>query len=264
MSSIAVNGEEARVKHLLELFLSKSSPAAKCVVIFVHQFRFIHLAEFFCRAARFAELLSHYRDVELRNADEEIGDEQVTVVAGEISEVANYMELKSDVLFYKDVPVMLASNPNLLPELERKEIISKQRQQSKIDTDIFHEQRCTNLIHDKSLQQDVCNGTGIEPLQHEDAFAMSRCLEIVKEVTEKGKVVVAKMNAGSGGTGIKFFTPGQTEKEFETRLLDMGKSVCSKYGENAMSTMYPVRFFEFAKSKELVIADKGSFVGYAY
>ena len=127
MSSIAVNGDEARVKHLLELFLSKSSPAAKCVVIFVHQFRFIHLAEFFCRAARFAELLSHYRDVELRNADEEIGDEQVTVVAGEISEVANYMELKSDVLFYKDVPVMLASNPNLLPELERKEIISKQR-----------------------------------------------------------------------------------------------------------------------------------------
>ena len=41
------------------------------------------------------------------------------------------------------------------------------------------------------------------------------------------------------------------------KLLAMEKAACEKYGANAKSTMYPVRFFEFAKAKEVMIDGNG-------
>lgn len=255
LSSTAVNGDNARAKHLTEIFLSKVAPEKKCVVLFVHQFRFIHLGEFFCRAARFAEYVSEHRSVALRNVDEEIGSELLTVIAGEISEVAKQITCVGEEMFYKGVPVVLASNPNLLPELQRNNSLNGAA--GKIETEIFHEQNCTMLIHDKAMQQTVCNGSGILPLLCEDAFSLQDCIGVIERAAQNEKVVVAKMNAGSGGTGIEFFTPWMAQQEAKEKLLAMEKSVCEKYGANAKSTMYPVRFFEFAKAKEVMIDGSG-------
>lgn len=255
LSSTAVNGDNARAKHLTEIFLSKVAPEKKCVVLFVHQFRFIHLGEFFCRAARFAEYVSEHRSVSLRNVDEEIGSELVTVIAGEISEVAKQITCVGAEMFYKGVPVALASNPNLLPELQRNNSLNGAARI--IKTEIFHEQNCTMLIHDKAMQQTVCNGSGILPLHCEDAFSLQDCIGIIERAAQNKQVVVAKMNAGSGGTGIEFFTPWMSQQEAKEKLLSMEKSVCEKYGANAKATMYPVRFFEFAKAKEVLIDGNG-------
>jgi hypothetical protein len=255
LSSTAVNGDNARVKHLTEIFLSKVTPEKKCVVLFVHQFRFIHLGEFFCRAARFAEYVSEYRTVALHNVDEEIGIELVTVIAGEISEVAKHITCVGEEMFYKGVPVVLASNPNLLPELQRNNSLNGAAR--KIETEIFHEQNCTMLILDKAMQQTVCNGSGILPLLCEDAFSLQDCIGVIERAAQNKRVIVAKMNAGSGGTGIEFFTTWMSQQEAKEKLLAMEKSVCEKYGTNAKSTMYPVRFFEFAKAKEVMIDGSG-------
>lgn len=255
LSSTAVNGDNARAKHLTEIYLSKVDPKKKCVVLFVHQFRFIHLGEFFCRAARFAEYVSEYRSVALRNVDEETGNELVTVIAGEISEVAKQITCVGAEMLYKGVPVVLASNPNLLPELQRNKSLNGAAR--KIETEIFHEQNCTMLIHDKAMQQTVCNGSGILPLLCEDALSLQDCIGVIERAARNKKVVVAKMNAGSGGTGIEFFTPWMAQQEAKEKLLAMEKAVCEKYGTNAKSTMYPVRFFEFAKAKEVMIDGNG-------
>ncbi|HEX5554271.1 MAG TPA: hypothetical protein VFX43_13585 [Chitinophagaceae bacterium] len=255
LSSTAVNGDNARVKHLTEIFLSKGVPGKKCVVLFVHQFRFIHLGEFFCRAARFSEYLSEQRNVALRNVDEEIGNEEVTVVAGEISEVAKEITCTAEEMLYKGVPVALASNPNLLPELVRNHCLNVAME--KVIIGIFHEQSCTALIHDKTLQQTVCNGSGILRLNCDDAFLLPECMTVVEKAAKDNRVVVAKMNAGSGGTGVEFFTPWMSQSEVSQKLSAMEKTVIDKYGVNATATMYPVRFFEFAKAKEAMINGKG-------
>lgn len=255
LSSTSVNGDEARVKHLTEIFFSKKVSERKCVVIFVHQKHFIHLGEFFCRAARFAEYISESSSVALRSVDEGIGTELVTVIAGEISEVAKQITCVGEEMLYKGVPVVLASNPNLLPELRRNRMLNGAAR--KIETELFHEQNCTMLIHDKAMQQTVCNGSGILPLFCEDAFSLQDCIDVVERATQNQKVVVAKMNAGSGGTGIEFFTPWISKTEAEEKLIAMENAVCEKYGANAKSTMYPIRFFEFAKAKEIIIDGNG-------
>ncbi|WP_111682843.1 hypothetical protein [Winogradskyella tangerina] len=253
LSSTAHLGDEKRAQHLVDVFNTKDN-SEKCAVIFTHQFRFIHLGEFFCRAAKFTDYLSQDKDAILRSCDEKIGNEQVTVVAGEIKEVAAHITCNGHQLLYKGITVRLISNPNLLPELKRMGVAHELLET--IGKEIVHEQSCVALIHDKSLQQTMCLGTGIAPLKCVEAKSREECVDILSKARVMEQVLVGKMNAGSGGTGIEFFTPQMSDENINETLDQLENAVIRKYGPESVHTMFPIRFFEFAKAKGLNIEGK--------
>jgi hypothetical protein len=252
LSSTALGGETARLDHLLQLFLSKPVPG-KAVILFAHQYKFIHLSEFFNRSALFAQNLSAYHDVELIGANETPKPLGISVVAGNINDLAKHISAPQSTPMYYGYPIMLASNANLLPELERLNILQQDRQDHPFDQIIFQEQGCTSLIHDKSLQQECAVTTGIVPVRFRNATDVEMCYTVLKQYSLQNKIAVAKMNAGSGGAGIDFFEPNLSSVQIEEKLIKLVDNVRQKYSSDADRTMFPIRFFEFVKAKPLII-----------
>jgi hypothetical protein len=149
---------------------------------------------------------------------------------------------------FKKRPVVFACNPNLLPELARRDIISPAGDWYDLDTKFYHENICTPLIHDKGKQQDVGRGTGITPLAHEIANNEDECVQVIKRFHARRQVAVGKMNAGSGGTGIEFFPPNVSDDETGIRLQNLFDTAKEKYGDDYLKTIFPIRFFQFARS----------------
>jgi len=229
-------------------FIGKKKPSGSVVVLLAYQSTLIHIGEFFGRAGIFAEQVSELHSVRLCNTDENLGDEEISIVCGSIDKLAGYITFKNGKLYYKHRPVVFAANTNLLPELARRGIITKKNDWYDFETKFYHENICAPLVHDKGKQQDVARGTGITPLFHEQANNVEECYTIIKKFHEMGLVAVGKMNAGSGGTGIEFFPSTIPTEELKARLDNLFDSAKKKYGNDSLKTIFPIRFFQFVRS----------------
>lgn len=248
LTSAIRSKDDKRARHMTLSFTSKKKPAGSVIALLAYQSTLIHMAEYFGRAGIFAEQLSELHSVRLCNTEENLGDEEVSVVCGTINNLANFITYKDKKLYFKHRPVVFACNPNLLPELARRDIIKIKNDWYCFNTDFYHENICTQLVHDKGKQQDVASGTGITPLVYETAYNEQECYEVINKFHKLGLVPVGKMNAGSGGTGIEFFPPTVSKKENKRRLNNLFDSVKKKYGEESYKTIFPIRFFQFARS----------------
>lgn len=246
LSSTIALGDQLRARHMAFAFATKPRPAGSVVAILCHQAGFLHLGEFFVRAELFNAELAQRHDSMLRGVGEELGEEEVSVVCGSTADIADLLERKDGKLFYKGRPVVFASNPNVLPEAARRGRIENNDGAYDIAVDIFHEGASTPVIHDKALQQELAAGTGILPLEWRLVENRDGWLAAVEWFQRRGMPCVAKMHAGSGGTGIELVTPEMGQGKALAvldRLLDSARNA---YGDKAEETAFPVALFEFA------------------
>jgi len=135
---------------------------------------------------------------------------------------------------------VFAINPNLLPELGRRNIVPYRRGQAEIDASaLFHEGKLLWLAHDKSAQQDIAVGTGVTPIRHAAAMSREECLEVVKAFHREGLAAVLKMNAGSGGTGIRFCPPWFDDNAISKEIDQLVLEASEKYGKMRSRHYFP-------------------------
>lgn len=248
LSSCGV-GDDDRARHMAQAFEHRVSPGVSVVALLAFQPGFIHLPEWFSRAAAFAQHLSLRRSVELRAWDEEPGHEEVAVICGAIPELAALIEVRDSRFFVHGREVVFMTNPNILPELVRLGKIARQGTGYACDLRAFHEGTASALAHDKGFQQDLARGTSIKPLAWREAVNFECALEALDWFADRGMVAMAKMNAGSGGAGIQPFTPDLSRGTRAQSLDKLVHSARDKHGPAADETLYPIRIFEFAKAK---------------
>lgn len=248
LSSSIVGRDDRRSRHMHMSYISRKTPQGQAVCLLTHQKALIHFAEFYLRAGNFARLLAEDQNVHLRDSSEELGDEEITVVVGAITDIAPMVTKEGDSLFYKGRPVGFASNPNLLAELVRLGTLSVQSRGYDIDDSIFHEGQCVPLVHDKGLQQMITENTNITPLRWSEGHDIDSCMRVIENFRADRIVTVGKMNAGSGGAGIQIFTPEMDMEQSRKTMISLVESAHSKHGSGVNRTLFPVRFFEFAQS----------------
>jgi hypothetical protein len=256
LTSVVFGNEETRAKHMALAFESKPKPRKPFVALLAFKPGFAHVSEFFARASTFAQVISRNYETRLCLIDEDLGSEDVAIICGAITEIANQIQRKGRSLFIKGRQVVFACNPNLLPELTRRSIISHNKGRYDIDTSFFHENELVALIHDKAAQQNIAEGAGINPLFHAEAWNFNECLAVIKDFHSKGRVAVGKMNAGSGGAGIEFFPPSLSNHAIHLKLNSLIQSAEKEYGRGISATIFPIRFFEFARSTNFILNGK--------
>lgn len=248
------DNDVARSRHMWTTF-SQKPPTQSAVVILPFKPGFMHLPEFFGRATAFASLISRQRSTAMRSAEEDLGAEDVSVVCGSIPVIAAHMHACEDELYYRNRIISFACNPNILAEIKRREVIHFDAEIYRIGEELFHDGPFVRLIHDKGMQQDIADGTGITPLYHEEAQTIDDAFNVIQRFHQRGLVAVGKINAGSGGAGISFFPTGQPVAETKKELSAMIASALQHYGKGAERTLFPLRFFEFARSTDFALAD---------
>jgi hypothetical protein len=257
--STALEGtDDRRAFHAFHAYMAKPRIAEPLSVVLAHQPGFLHIAEFYGRARLVADRIADTCSAAVRGADEELGDEAIAVVCDAIPRLAGHIVEEDGVLKFRGRRIALLANPNLLPELARLGKIQRQGNWYALDTSFCHEGPCAPLVHDKGAQQDVCVGTGFTSLVWREAYNAAECFDCVKWFQANGMVAVGKMNAGSGGAGIEFFTTDASDDEIRHRLDALFTSVFQKHGANeASTTMFPIRFFEFGQSTSYDMYGKG-------
>lgn len=248
LSSLTADGDEARAAHMAAAFEAKNKENKNGVALLGHQSGFLHIPEFFNRAGRFAERLEMRWNLELRDANERLGGECLTVIAGPLDLIASRCTESDGRLFYDGRSVLFATNTNLLPELARQGRIRHEGGRISLDTGFYHEGRLVPLIHDKSAQQVVADGTGIRSLVHADCDSPETCFACIQKFQKAELTAVLKMNAGSGGSGIEFVTPRLSKADIRQSWNRLLQSATIKYGQAVEETMFPVRVSEFTQS----------------
>ena len=254
LTSIPFGHDEARARHMQLAFECKGKLEGSVSILLPFKPGFMHLAEFFARAHDFTRLLSHRHETRLRLSDERLGAEQISVVCGTIPRIVDGIQRHGRHILFQGRRVAFACNPNLLPELVRRSVISADNGLHNIDLDFFHEGRLIALIHDKAAQQVVSRGSGITPLRHSVAWSFDECLAVVRDFHDRGEVAVGKMNAGSGAAGICFFPPTLSVASARAKLNKLFQSAEASYGHSVGKTVFPVRFFEFARSTDYLLS----------
>jgi hypothetical protein len=255
-TSLSAGGDNNRAAHMCATLEARHPHGEKAVALLGHQAGFLLIPEFFRRAECFHEKVSGVRRSALRAPEEPLGDEDLTVVAGELGAIASHCAAQQGRLFYRGRPVVFGTNTNLVPELARQSRIHYHEGDTDLMTDFFHEGKLVPLIHDKYAQQRVAAGTGIVPLLCTEVYSRDACLSEVHRLRSSGTTLFLKMNGGSGGAGIEILPGRLTESKVKERWDALITSATQKYGPAIDKTIYPVRIFEFARSTDYLVAGK--------
>jgi hypothetical protein len=258
----AIEARQA-ARRLRELALLDNDGAAREPVVTVHAHQhwsaFRTGGEFYPRVDRFCDALAGDLPgtrVRMRGAREELGDESVSVVVGDVPAVASGMSADETFGFrYRGRPVIFAGNPNLLPELTRTgKLPLPTSNASGAELRSFHAWRLARLFHDKARQQALLRGTGIEPLRCFVASTRDEAVERARGMLVDGPCVL-KPSAASGGVGVHALVPGMTTDEIAARVDAVIADYVAKYGPNAEAVVFPIGGFEFARSTGYPMAD---------
>ena len=226
------------------------------VILVLHQDGFHFPTEFYPRVLSMATIIGRSYDTEIKRPGEEL-TATLPIVIGTTKDAAKHiMTDDAGSMFYQGRRVIFVSNCNFLPELCRQgkaDYTDPECRRTKIDTTIWHEGICFPIAHDKGLQQDLAEGTGIQPLRWAATHNKEEFLHELAAFHRDDVAAVAKINSGSGGTGIATFLPRMTESENGSRLEDLLAKATAKYGDQVHSTLWPIRLFEFATPMPLAI-----------
>ena len=218
--------------------------------------------EFYPRVLSLAEILQEMlpgNTISLRSAGDELGDEALAVVYGDVPTVAARMQIDpiTHRFSYDGRPVVFAGNPNLLPELVRTRRLERRGTGfANADLRVFHAWRLVPTVLDKALQQTLLRGTGIDPALCVEAMEVDELLAAIKRMLTDGAVVL-KPNGCSGGAGIHVTVPGMSDNEIRERIEAVVGDCVAKYGANTEATIFPIRCFPFVRSTPYPMSDGG-------
>lgn len=249
-SSSPFGNDELRAAHAAEVILTNQRRlrADRPAALFGFQKGFHFCCEYFPRLLATAIHLADHFPTAIHRAGEPL-DAALPLVVGTTEELAAL--LRTDAagrLRYLDREVVFIQNPNILPAAIRQGTVPRDHV-----VDVLHDGRLCSIVHDKGLQQKLCESTGIRPLRFAVADDPDEFRQRVAEFHADGLDSVAKMNSGSGGCGIEVFPADLDGGEVETRMKAMIGGAVEKYGDEIGRTMWPVRLFEFARSRPLII-----------
>lgn len=254
--SSAISGrDDRRARHMYLTLRSRRWTDAPSVALIAYAPSLLHIGELYLRAGVFAQYLSEEFVVRLTNDRDHLGDEEISIVCGRIPDLADHITSDGRGIYYRGRPVVFGTNPNLLPELVRRGIIRRDGDSYNPPPDFQHEGAAAAIVHNKSWQQDLAQGTGFTPLRHAEAVSEHDAWEIIESFIADGMPVIGKINAGSGGVGIECFAPVNSVAERQRRLDNMLSTARERYGMNADDTIFPLRFFEFATSTPYTLRD---------
>jgi hypothetical protein len=169
----------------------------------------------------------------------------------------DHLSVSDGALHYLGRKVEFATNPNIIPALQRVGKIQRNTTGFDINTSIFHENtRGVEIALDKAAQQRAAAGSGLTPLRYAECPNWEDVAEEIRNWHKHGLTPVAKINSGSQGVGIGFFPPQQAAL-IERELRRMRADAHSAYGSEADKTALPVRLFEFAVSTRYMLPDGG-------
>lgn len=240
-------GDLARARHQVEAARDRLDKAARGIVLIPYAPGTGLLPEIIVRAQLIQKEIERFRPCGLMDAGQDLTD-SMSVVVDTVPNIAEQIEARNGTLYFRSRPVLSSGNPNLLPALVRRGVIERRGAAYQVDTSVFHEGPLVELIHDKAAQQEVAEGTGIQPLWRRECHNLDQCVETIANLHGRGLAAVAKMNAGSGGVGIEFFAPSTSPEAVKGGLNRLLQDVATKYGSNVDRSAWPVRVFEFAQS----------------
>lgn len=218
--------------------------------------------EFFPRVAAYQEALGALipgSAPELRGAHEALGGEALSVVFGDVPQVAANLRLDEAAgrFTYRGRPVAFIGNPNLATELARAGRLPMRTGGLPVAARrVFHAWRLLDTVRDKGLQQDLLLGTGMRSLKYFEAATREEALRCTRQLLARAPVVL-KPNAASGGAGVHAVVAGMTDAEIAARIEAVLQDCVTKYGENADATALPIRGFEFVRSTGYPMAGGG-------
>jgi hypothetical protein len=248
-------GDTARAAHQVAAARHRIVTADTGVVLICYATGTGAIAEILARASLVTNEIAGLRPCRLTDASQELHG-AITVVVDTVEVIARYITDVDGRLFYRGVEVVSIANPNLLPELVRCGTIRRDGPAYCIDTSVFHDGPLVELIHDKGAQQSIAAGTGITPLAYRICDDEEACVRAITEFNAAGNAVVAKMNGGSGGTGIEFFGPGCERTQIGAGLARLHQAAADRYEGAVEKSIWPIRIFTFAESTGYPVAGR--------
>jgi len=243
----AADGDAARAAHQVASARERITAAERGVVLICYATGTGAIDEIITRADLVREEISRLRPCDLVDAAFPLRD-GMTVVVDTVENIAAHVTVTDGTVVYRGVEAVSIANPNILPELVRRGKIERDGARYCLDTSVFHDGPFVELVHDKNAQQHLAAGTGIEPLACRECHDVEACVLAIREFQASGKVSVAKMNAGSGGRGIEFFSTSVSPDEIRAGLSNLFKGAADGYEGPIEKSIWPVRIFEFAQS----------------
>lgn len=243
----AADGDAARAAHQVASARDRIQTAGQGVILICYAEGTGAVDEIMVRAALIREEVERMRPCALLDAAHSLPG-GISVVVDTVERIADHITVDDGKLIYRGVEAVSIANPNLLPELVRRGTVERDGARYCVDTAVFHDGRFVELIHDKYAQQRIAVGTGITPLACRECHDIESCVAAIRSFQSSGKVAVAKMNGGSGGSGIEFFGVASGVDEIEAGLSDLLKSASVKYRGRVERSVWPLRIFEFAQS----------------
>ncbi len=242
----SIGGSVHRVRHIVDALHARGGARPGAVVLLGYQDGFHHVPEFFARAAQLADALEvdGHRAALLGPAEVPSAD-VYNVVVGDLPTLASELDVDGGALRFKGRTITFATNPNLVPALAR-------AGHHDVDLGVFHEGQHARTVHDKGLQQDLCEGTPFTPLRHGAASTAEDAVRLVRELHDLGLAAVVKPNATSGGVGIRVVPVGDDPVLAVAAVVE---ETVARYGDGAATTALPLRIFEFVTAHPLPHVD---------
>ena len=236
----------ARVHHIArKIAEARSSSLEGTVVVLPHGKRFHHVPEFWVRAMHLIAVLQEEdRSVELIYPGSTPASDCLSMVVGDIPTVARNLYCGPQIT-YQGAPVSFIQNGNILPELVRQ---GKCETLESLDLSCFHEGHGVLIANNKGLQQDLCHNTGFRPLAWTEAEDTASFVSQIEHMLESFKLVAIKPNIGSQGIGVDFVGRGEF---VHAKVQAQITALRNDYGSNADLTAWPLRAFEWVKSKPI-------------
>ncbi len=252
-TSVPLGQDELRVRHMITRFSEIADPEEPNIILFPFGRKMVHFPEYFARLLDFVRYLENHTTVRIASASEGPITFGTTIVCDYVEEIADHLSLRFGHLMFKGRPVNFATNCNLISHLLR---VGKIRSSDIANVcKCFHDGALIAVFLDKAKQQELCGNTGIDRLQSWEAYSQAEALMVLRLLRSHGIIAVGKINGGSGGIGIEFFSPAHRWSTTVLKLRRMHRDAVATYGAEANVAMYPVRFFEFAQSTPASLRD---------
>lgn len=240
LGSIAYGMNVPRAAHLAGSALARR--ASGRVIVLVYQHGTACVPEYTALAvAVTAELRARLREpVVVAGAGAPLPSRGVVLLIGSIEQVAPHLIPDGSGLRYAGEPVAFVSNVNVVPAVRR---LHDARWTP--EPELFHDGPLLPYALDKGLQQQVVAPAPYRAQRVVEASSLEEAVDAVVEAT-RTRAVVAKINAGSGGTGVVVFERGTTADQAAERLSAALASTSTKYG--GLGTAFPLRLFDFVQA----------------
>lgn len=239
-------GDLRRAEHQIEAALPRLMAESQGSILVAYADNTGLRPEIMARAFMIHNLLLKYHQCQFGDADFNPSAPFV-VVADTVERIARHITMKDGQLFYRGKKIISASNTNILPELVRNGVISRQEERYSVNYLVFHDGRLAPLAHDKGAQQKIAKGTGFTPMRWQACQTADEVITSVMSFMHNNLPAVIKPNATSGGV-IEFCAPNSTEVEIQVALDRLFQDVRRKYGSEAEKSVWPIRVFEFVQS----------------